>query len=98
MAVAGHERSGLAAACAFHAITARLAGRTPKPLRVTSDAPCIRLGQWDGILQPTGLGGSPRGKVRTGRPVAMVERAVLRATGWYNLRYPTLVVVGAKPG
>jgi NADH:ubiquinone reductase (H+-translocating) len=89
---------GLAAACAFHAITARLAGRTPKPLRVKADALCIILGEWDGILQPTDLHGSPRGKVRTGRHVAMIKKAVLRATGWYNLRHPALIVAGARQG
>ncbi|TMR15088.1 oxidoreductase [Nonomuraea turkmeniaca] len=87
---------GLAAACAFQAITDRLAGRTPKPLRVKGDALCISLGQRDGLLQPTELDGSPRGKVRTGRPVAMIKKAVLGATGWYNLRYPALVVAGAR--
>jgi NADH dehydrogenase FAD-containing subunit len=87
---------GLAAACAFHAITARLAGRTPMPLRVRADALCISLGQWDGLLQPTALDGSPRGKVRTGRPVALMKRAVLRATGRYNLRHPALVLAGAR--
>lgn len=89
---------GLAAACAFHAITERLAGRTPKPLRVKNDALCISLGRRDGILQPTDLDGSPRGKVRTGRPVALIKKAVLNATGWYNLRYPALVVAGARQG
>ena len=29
---------GLAAACAFHAITARMAGRDPAPLRASNDA------------------------------------------------------------
>ena len=89
---------GLAAACALHAITERLAGRTPKPLRVKFDALCMSLGRRDGILQPTDLDGSPRGKVYTGRPVAMMKKAVLRATGWYNLRYPVLTVVGARQG
>ena len=89
---------GLAAACAFHAITARLAGNTPKPLRVTTDALCISLGRRDGILQPTDVDGIPRGRVHTGRKVAMIKKGVLRATGWYNLRYPTLVVAGARQG
>ncbi|MCW6005080.1 FAD-dependent oxidoreductase [Micromonospora sp. CPCC 205371] len=89
---------GLAAACAFHAITARLAGRTPKPLRVKVDGLCISLGERDGILQLTDLDGSPRGKVRTGRPVALVKKAVLHATGWYNLRHPGLVLAGARQG
>ena len=87
---------GLATACAFHAITDRLAGRTPKPLRVKSDALCFSLGERDGLLQPTDLEGSPRGKVRTGRQVSIMKKAVLRATGWYNLRYLALVVAGAR--
>ena len=89
---------GLAAACAFHAITDRLAGRTPKPLRVKVDALCISLGQRDGILQPTDLDGRPRGTVRTGRPVAMMKKAVLNVTGWYSPRYPALVLAGARQG
>ncbi|MEU8378158.1 FAD-dependent oxidoreductase [Streptosporangium sp. NPDC048865] len=89
---------GLAAACAFYAITARMAGRAPKPLRVKNDALCVSLGEWDGILQPTGLDGTPHGKVRTGRPVAMLKKSVLRVTGWYNLRHPALTVIGARQG
>jgi NADH:ubiquinone reductase (H+-translocating) len=89
---------GLAAACAFHAITGRMAGRSPKPLRVKADALCVSLGKWDGLLQPTDLDGNPCGKLRTGRPVAVLKKAVLRGTGWYNLRYPTLVVAGARQG
>jgi NADH dehydrogenase FAD-containing subunit len=89
---------GLAAACAFHAINARLAGRTPKPLRVKTDALCISLGRRDGILQPTNLDGSPRGKVYTGLPVAMIKTAVLQVTGRFTPRYPTLLVAGAKQG
>jgi NADH dehydrogenase FAD-containing subunit len=89
---------GLAAACAFHAITARMTGRTPRPLRVKTDALCISLGRRDGILQPTELDGSPRGTVRTGRPVAMIKNAVLQVTGRYNPRYPALVVAGARQG
>jgi NADH dehydrogenase len=87
---------GLTAACAFHAITDRLAGRTPRPLRVKRDALCISLGGRDGLLQPTDLDGSPRGKVRTGRQVAMLKKFILHATGQYNLRYPALVVAGAR--
>ena len=89
---------GLAAACAFHAITARLAGRTPAPLRVKDDALCISLGRRDGILQPTDLDGNPRGKVRTGLPVAVLKNFVLQVTGWYSPRYPNLVVAGARQG
>lgn len=89
---------GLAAACAFHAIAGRLAGHAPKPLRVKADALCISLGRRDGLLQPVHLDGTPRGKVRTGRPVAMMKDAVLYATGWYNLRHPALTLAGARQG
>jgi len=34
--------------------------------------------------------------VRTGRQVSIMKKAVLRATGWYNLRYLALVVAGAR--
>ncbi|QSB16156.1 FAD-dependent oxidoreductase [Natronosporangium hydrolyticum] len=86
---------GLAAVCAVHAITDREAGRTPKPLRVKDDALCISLGQRDGILQPTELDGTPKGKVRTGRPVAAFKRFILRTTGVVFPRYPGLVAAGA---
>jgi hypothetical protein len=89
---------GLAAACAYHAITNRLAGRTPRPLRVKADALCISLGRRDGLLQPTDFDGRAVGKVRTGRQVALIKKAVLRVTGWHNLRHPSLVVVGARQG
>jgi NADH dehydrogenase FAD-containing subunit len=89
---------GLAAACAFHAITARLDGRTPRPLRVEADALCISLGRRDGLLQPTDLDGNPRGKVRTGLPVAVLKNFVLQVTGRYTPRHPHLVVAGARQG
>ncbi len=88
---------GLAAACAFHAITARMAGRDPRPLNVKADALCVSLGEWDGLLQPTDLDGRPQGRLRTGRPVALLKKAVLRTTGWYNLRYPALTAVIGAP-
>jgi hypothetical protein len=28
----------------------------------------------------------------------MIKKAVLHATGWYNLRYPALVLAGARQG
>ncbi|TKK91278.1 oxidoreductase [Herbidospora galbida] len=87
---------GLAGACAFHAITARLAGRDPEPLRVEADALCIGLGARDGIFQPTGLDGTPRGRTLTGRPVALIKKAVLRTTGRYNLRHPGVSLLAAR--
>ncbi|MDH2426908.1 FAD-dependent oxidoreductase [Sphaerisporangium sp. TRM90804] len=88
----------LAAACAYHAISARMAGRDPKPLRVRVDALCISLGRWDGVLQPVDLDGNPHGKVRTGRPVALIKKGVLGVTGWHALRHPALVAAGARQG
>lgn len=87
--------AGLAAVCAFHAISHRLAGRTPKPLRFNDDALCISLGRRDALLEPVDLDGRPRGKLRTGRPVALLKKAVLGTTGWVYPRYPGLVVAGA---
>ncbi|MDG4827405.1 FAD-dependent oxidoreductase [Asanoa sp. WMMD1127] len=89
---------GLAAACAVHAITARRAGRTPVPLRVKGDALCVSLGRSDGVLQFTDLDGRPRERLLTGRPVAMIKKGVLRATGWHNLRHPTLALAAARQG
>ncbi|WP_061290369.1 NAD(P)/FAD-dependent oxidoreductase [Herbidospora cretacea] len=89
---------GLAAACAFHAITARMAGRDPKPLRVKTDALCISLGERDGLFQPTDLDGTPRGRVLTGRPVVLIKKAVLGVTGRHNLRHPGLGLIAAGQG
>jgi NADH dehydrogenase FAD-containing subunit len=89
---------GLAAACAVHAIGARMAGRTPEPLRVTADALCISLGRRDAVLQPVALDGSPRGKVRTGRAVAMLKNTVLLVAGRYGLRHPALASAAARQG
>jgi NADH dehydrogenase len=86
---------GLSAVSAFHAIRDRMAGRTPKPLRFPVDALLISLGQRDALLQPTELDGTPRGKVRTGRSVAMAQRAVLRTTGWAYPVRPGLVAAGS---
>lgn len=88
--------AGLASACAYHAITDRLAGRTPKPLRFKNDALCISLGRRDALLQPVDLDGNPRGKVRTGRPIAMLKKAVLSTTGWAYPRHPAMVAAGAR--
>nr|WP_062342806.1 FAD-dependent oxidoreductase [Herbidospora sakaeratensis] len=89
---------GLAGACAFHAITARLAGRDPKPLRLTTDTLCVSLGAWDGVLQPADLDGTPRGKPMTGRRVALIKKAVLRVTGRHNPRHPGISVLTARQG
>lgn len=77
----------LAAVCAFHAITDRLAWRTPKPLRVKDDGLLISLGRRDALFQPTDLDGSPRGKVRPGarprcsrRPSSAPPGGTARAT------------------
>ncbi|NAS20144.1 FAD-dependent oxidoreductase [Herbidospora sp. NEAU-GS84] len=89
---------GLAGACAFHAITARMAGRDPRPLRVEADTLCIGLGAWDGVLQHTGLDGVPHGRPLTGRRVALIKKAVLRTTGRYNPRHPGISVLAARQG
>lgn len=86
---------GLSAVSAYHAITARLAGRTPKPLRQAGDTLLISLGRRDALLQPTELDGTPRGTVRTGRLVAAAKRGVLRGTGLIFPRYPAIAAAAA---
>ncbi|WP_062436560.1 NAD(P)/FAD-dependent oxidoreductase [Herbidospora daliensis] len=89
---------GLAGACAYHAITARLAGRDPRPLRLAADTLCVSLGAWDGVLQHTDLDGVPHGTPMTGRRVALIKKAVLRVAGRYNPRHPGISVLTARQG
>ena len=86
---------GLTAVVAVRAIGDRLAGRTPKPLRVEGDGLCISLGRKDGLLQRIDRDGNPQGRVLTGRLAAMVKEAVLRGT-MYGQRNPTFTYVAAS--
>jgi NADH dehydrogenase FAD-containing subunit len=85
----------LAAVVAVRAIGDRLAGRTPRPLRVDGDGLCISLGRRDGIFQKIDRDGSPRGMVLTGRPAALVKEAVLRGA-MYGQRNPTFTYLAAS--
>lgn len=87
---------GLATACAVRAITDRLAGRTPRQLRVEVDGQCISLGRKDGLVQFANLDGSPRGRALTGRPAALVKESIVRGAGGFSLRHPTLTLVAAR--
>jgi len=86
---------GLTAVVAVRALGDRLAGRTPKPLRVEGDGLCISLGRKDGLLQQIDRDGNPHGRVLTGRLAAMVKEAVLRGT-MYGQRNPTFTYVTAS--
>jgi NADH:ubiquinone reductase (H+-translocating) len=85
----------LTAVVAVRAIGDRLAGRTPKPLRVEGDGLCISLGRKDGLLQKIDRAGNPRGMLLTGRLAAMAKEAVLRGT-MYGQRNPTFTYVAAS--
>lgn len=86
---------GLTAGCAVRAIIDRLAGRTPRQLRVEFDGQCISLGRKDGLVQYTGADGSPRGPMLTGRVAATVKEAIVSGAGGLNLRHPGLTLVAA---
>ena len=70
--------------CAAAAITARLAGREPSPLRFRYVIQCISLGRRDGLIQFVHSDDSPHKSVLTGRAAArckeLVVRGALRAT------------------
>jgi NADH dehydrogenase len=85
---------GLAAACAVRAIGDRLAGRTPRQLRVEIDGQCISLGRKDGLVQFTNPDGSPLGPMLTGHLAARVKEAIVRGAAFAQ-RHPTLTLVGA---
>lgn len=87
---------GLAAACAVRAIGDRLAGRTPRQLRVEIDGQCISLGRKDGLVQYTNHDDSPLGPMLTGRVAAMVKEAIVRGAGGLGLRHPTLALVAGS--
>lgn len=87
---------GLAGACAVRAIGDRLAGRTPRQLRVEFDGQCISLGRKDGLVQFTGSDDSPRRPLLTGRVAAAVKEAIVRGAGGFGLRHTALAHVAAS--
>jgi NADH dehydrogenase FAD-containing subunit len=86
---------GLTAVVAVRAIVGRLAGRSPKPLRVDGDGLCMSLGRKDGILQPIDRDGKPQGIVLTGRVAAMIKEVVLRGS-MYGQRNPNFTYAAAS--
>jgi len=64
--------------CAAAAITARLAGRRPSPLRFRYVIQCISLGRRDGLIQFVHPDDSPHDRVLTGRAAARVKELVVR--------------------
>jgi NADH:ubiquinone reductase (H+-translocating) len=86
---------GLAAACAVRAIEDRLAGRTPRRLRVEVDGQCISLGRKDGLVQYTNHD-RPYGPLLTGRLAAMVKEGIVRGAGGFGLRHPDLALVAGS--
>jgi hypothetical protein len=87
---------GLAAACAVRAIGDRLAGRTPRQLRVEFDGQCISLGRKEGLVQYSGADGGPVGPMLTGRSAAMVKEGIVRGAGGLGLRRPALALVAGR--
>jgi NADH dehydrogenase len=60
------------------AITDRLAGREPRPLRFRYVNQCISLGRRDGLIQFVRADDDPREAVLTGRPAALYKEAIVR--------------------
>jgi NADH dehydrogenase FAD-containing subunit len=87
---------GLAAACAVRAIGDRMAGRTPRQLRVDFDGQCISLGRKDGLVQYAGSNDRPIGPMLTGRMAAMVKEGIVRGAGGLGLRHPALALVAGS--
>jgi NADH:ubiquinone reductase (H+-translocating) len=87
---------GLAGACAVRAIGDRLAGRTPRQLRVEIDGQCISLGRKDGLVQFSGSDDSPRRPLLTGRVAALVKEAIVSGAGGFAQRHPALAHVAAS--
>jgi NADH:ubiquinone reductase (H+-translocating) len=67
------------AAGAATALTDRLAGRTPKPLRFRYYAQCISLGRRDGLIQFVRADDSPLEAVLTGRLAALYKETIVRS-------------------
>jgi NADH:ubiquinone reductase (H+-translocating) len=64
--------------CAAAAITARLAGRDPRPLAFRYFIQCISLGRHDGLIQFVHPDDSPHHAVLTGRIAARCKELVVR--------------------
>jgi NADH dehydrogenase FAD-containing subunit len=64
--------------CAAAAITARLAGREPRPLAFRYFIQCISLGRRDGLIQFVHPDDSPHNAVLTGRTAARCKELVVR--------------------
>lgn len=63
---------------AVRAITARQAGRSPKPLRFRYVNQCVSLGRKDALIQFVRADDSPREAVLTGRVAALYKELVVR--------------------
>ncbi|OZM80898.1 NAD(P)/FAD-dependent oxidoreductase [Pseudonocardia sp. MH-G8] len=87
---------GLTVACTVQAIGDRLAGRTPRQLRLEGDGYCISLGRKDGLVQYTHADGSALGPMLTGRPAAVFKEAIVRGAGGLGLRHPALALVAGS--
>lgn len=68
------------AARAALALTDRLAGRTPKPMRFRYFGQCISLGRRDGLVQFVNADDSPKDAVLTGRIAALFKETIARST------------------
>ncbi|MGA4840848.1 NAD(P)/FAD-dependent oxidoreductase [Streptomyces sp. G45] len=80
-----------AAHCA-RAISDRLAGRTPRPLRFRYLNQCVSLGRRDGLIQFVRADDSPVERVLTGRAAALYKEFIVRGA-LLSQRHPALVAL-----
>src|SRR5690606_11579200 len=86
---------GFGTVCAVHAIVDRLAGRTPRQLRVEVEGHCISLGRKDGLVEFVDLDGRRRGPFLIGRLAAIVKETIVRGAA-LGQRHPALAVAAAR--
>ncbi|MEO3978924.1 FAD-dependent oxidoreductase [Streptomyces sp. CAU 1734] len=95
--LAGSLRMGCAAALptgshAAAVIAAESLERTPKPLGFRYSLQCVSLGRHDGLIQFVNPDDTPRDRILTGRPAALVKEQIVRAT------VHTLRLARSRPG
>jgi NADH dehydrogenase len=76
-----------------------LHGEEPTPLKFSYAAQCVSLGRHDGLFQLVRADDSPRDRILTGKPAAMVKEQIVRTTVrtlWLASRFPALA--GLIPG
>ncbi|MFI5753037.1 NAD(P)/FAD-dependent oxidoreductase [Streptomyces sp. NPDC051644] len=65
---------------AANSLVRDLRGQEPKPFRFSYQGQCMSLGRHDGLIQLVGKDDSPRDRIVTGKPAALIKEQVVRGT------------------